>query len=821
MTLRQQLDDYSLWRIPDELVVRVLDNLNAKDLYGMALVSTDALRLARDTYQRRQIEKYKNSLQGNMLWQYIPLLANENKEEVDGRFFIHYLETLLGTIPPPLRARLSTFSGFMNAGFATPWLQAAPIGYLDLCRRISIDARMFLQNNSIEKIGEDLTTVSQPSTLIDFMKSLHSDKSDFILWGNYVKINKLIQSLALALKLSWVNNLIDKIYVIADPLFSNYVHGGILVNLDSYFPDLIKSMINEAIRLYHLPDKQPVDAFKQKNIENTLLSLNEEDLVSYVTHYYKDDTEFGKPRRRFFCEILEQDYPLLMQLLTEKVLFVITEALEVEFFSHTDDRVFPPLVRAALSNPILLKTLSQKGLVTLLKRLPIKHIDSVLAGGNLTPFLTFEILSNWVNSSSQVTYTVYKEDISLTMSRAEKILASEALLNSLDRQQIVSFAKYVRTSEFAPPVYNNIKFKNRILNDPHPNRFLVELSHIVYHAYAREIAKSPQMTNLLSPSEMLELAQLDSSVCLLILKNKEAGDRLGSKDLLTLAIGNGPEIATCVVEENYLASLEYDDLQKFNLKWRGSSDLSHEIRVKIFAADNAAYKKHETIAAEADYQERKKFQEFLSTLSDSPNNSSRPSAVIEKAKSPVAKYRVEQPTTSPIMKKANKKIEPFNWNKWTPIAICFFLTIVGLALIATGLGCVAGLPLCINVATSLFSWIPVAPFLSSLLIGKIVAVGSFMLGLDKVTDDLVTIRKKEPKKTSTNTYSSSTHSVINHKQLQSHLKIDPSRPAHSIQTAAAASPKTTQLTAIHNTFIPPVAGQRAQDALDLNLAFRK
>ncbi len=820
MTLRQQLDDYSLWRVPDELAVKVLDNLNAKDLYAMSLVSTGALRLARDTYQRRQIEKYKNSLQGNMLWQYIPLLTEENKEEVDGRFFIHYLETLLGTIPPPLRARLSTFSGFINAGFTTPWLQAAPIGHLDLCRRISIDARMFLQNNSIEKIGEDLTTVSQPSTLIDFMKSLHSDKSDFILWGNYAKINKLIQSLALSIKLSWTNNSIDKVHIVADSSFSNYVNGEVLVSYDPYFPDLIMSMIKEAIQLYHLPDKQPPDILKLKNVENTLLSLNEEDLINYITVYYKDDYERGMPKRRAFCEVLEQNYPFLMELLTEKVLFAITEALNVKFLYFSEEDFLPPLVRYVLSNSLLLKKLSQKGLITLLKRLPLEDIDRVLADSNLTPFLTFETLSNWIDSSSHVTYTMHEEDVSHSISRAEKILVNETLLNALDRHQVVSIAKYVRTSADVPLLYNTITFKNRIFRDSHPNRFLVELSHIELNSHAREISKNPQMTNLLSPNEIVDLAQLDRKTCLLILKNKESVARLASKDLLTIIIGNGPEIAACAVEENNLANLEYDDLQKFNLKWRGSSDLSHEIRVKILTADNAAYKKRRAIAAEAARQERIKFQEFLSTLSDSPNNSPRPSAIIEKAKLPVAKYRFEQPTTPPIMKKANKKIDPFNWNKWTPIAICFFLTIVGLALIATGLGSVAGFPLCATVATSLFSWIPVAPFLSSLLIGKIVAVGSFMLGLDKVTDDLVTNRKKEPKKTSTNTYSSSTHSVINHKQLQSHLKIDPLQPAHSIQTTTAP-PKTTQLTAIHNTFIPPAADQRAQDAPDLNLAFRK
>ena len=78
--------------------------------------------------------------------------------------------------------------------------------------------------------------------------------------------------------------------------------------------------------------------------------------------------------------------------------------------------------------------------------------------------------------------------------------------------------------------------------------------------------------------------------------------------------------------------------------------------------------------------------------------------------------------------------KPINWKKWIPIAFCGLFTIIGLLLLATGIGSAAGVALCVNAAAILFGWSPLGAVMTAILLGEAAAIISVIKGVDCIKE---------------------------------------------------------------------------------------
>ena len=564
----------------------------------------------------------------------------------------------------------------------------------------------------------------------------------------------------MAVKLSWASQDIDKIYIIADPVFAHFIKKNILMLVDKLaMPGLITKMLHEAVRLFKLPNKLPEDILKLQHLENTLAHLTEGDFVNYFSKFVKGD-ELNE-RRQWITQILQQNYPFLLQRLSEKVLLAITDPCS-ERLHFFQSQTYPPLTLTILTNPVLLNQLSQKGLVTLLKRLPLRNISPAFSDANLASRLTFPTLRDWLDYSEDVSYVTHEESFHLSFDRAMQILTDASLLQKLSSDQIVFIANYIHFDMVG--VFKNTIFRSRILQDQHPNRFLIALCRVKSNNFAIEISNYQEMVALLSVDELMIIAALDCRVSLRFIQNDSILKMVTNEQLWTLVRAADLEGVPYVVEKNLFPRLSDGRLKEFAERWKSSLMITQDERDKIYRENvrrNNPALERKLVEFETKQKAKRSTQTDVGQMQQSTPpvakeappiaKKSRPKLSHDASKNKVAKSRFSRPAAASLgadpghkkRDRATLTVQILRTNEAVPsplaraademkafakkkqernqlilqIIIFTLLTIAGIALIASGIGCAVGIPLFANLGILLFGWTSVSPAIFPILIG--------------------------------------------------------------------------------------------------------
>jgi hypothetical protein len=749
-----------LFNLSDEVSTSILENLTAEDLHIMAQVSKAGERVARDAFHRRKIAFYKGRLCNTNLWRYLPLLVNEDQEEVSGLSFIQYMETLTGSIPPTHRANLSSYLRLREASVEIPVvleMMDRPSTVLSNLPDVKNGAYSIIRNSLGSSEVEETTPLKVPNTLNEFMIEMgRTGIPDLTLWTNYSIIHKIILCCALIQKISWTPAETEKMYVVIDPIFAYFVNGEILLIIDELLSDqfqfgLIMKMMQEAVRLYHLPNKHPIDVQRLQMIEQALGRLTEEELVFYFSRCFTSDR--NNECKDAFTAILHQCYPFLLQLLTEKVLLAATglHDLKEEIRYCIFGNNYPFLIKFILSHHTLLQRLSQKALVTLLKRLPNDAIPDVLSDETIFPFLTFTTMMQWLDTSPGVSFLTEEQSGYLRLCVKEIISLHDFILK-FTQEQIVAILK-ITSTHHAMKVFSNNNFRKRILEDSQPEKFLMALNDI--YSFSEEIARYPEMLNLLSPGGIREVVRKDDKALVRVLNDKNALKKLSREQFLEIITTFLPHVASRVFEKKSMESL--------------------------------------MISSPAESDEK---------LFDSRKNDKKPSAQSQPVPAVQAEFSEIAESSKSVVDVSLKTVSKKKKTKHTkfilPIIVYSLFLLAGIALIATGIGSATGIPLCIKATALLFSLIPIDPIMSFILVGAGVSVAFGIQSVRKIFQYKNVLSNKEILSSISETKSSPIPLkplnlyLLSKQQLQSHRqkiaekKLNPVVSSSSLWTQGAS-----------------------------------
>jgi hypothetical protein len=724
-----------LFPFTDEVSLIILSFLTEEIELGLILLTClDGQRLAAVEREQRLINVYKEALEASPLWRYLPLIDYAEYEEIKGLRFLNYLEMLVGTIPPSQRATVNTFSHFRETALLSPWLQTLPSTFSEKFPKARMMAGKIMLCYQPEKDPEEVTKESNPQTLVRFMKSVDGNFSDLELWENYSDLYKINLCLALAIKLSWAANEVERLYVISDPVFSYFVNGKVLCLLNDFLvgtfqQGLIMGMLHEAVRLHGMPNKQPTDALKLQVLEHALARLNEDDWVRYFTKHFENDKPWRK--RNTFAPLLQQNYPFLQQRLTEKVLLTITEP-QFETLTYFHSPNYSQLVLIILINPELRKHLSQRGLVTLLKRLPFDNIPIALADAGLAPVFTSETLNQWLDESKEVSFITHAQDGKYFSWRALCILTNANLLNNFKANDILFFAKQVRTG--TDKITKNVNFIHRVIHDPQANELIMALCKLASCMFAIDISGNKELVNLLTPAEIVRVGTICDETRLNIAKNEQAIAKLSNNQFWKLIELAGSEAAKLVCKNNFLEKLDDEPLRKFEYYQKTSAEVVESIRCERIRRYDLRKKHYEESFEVA--KEKEAAQAEVRQLKQFASQSLPFSQMVAKDKQKKPNAHIGRPAAEPKPAVNQTKMVPTKINRHhlkfvLPIIILSLLTLLGLGLIATGVGCSIGIPLCIKAAALLFSWVPISPVISLVVTGVLMGGISFIQDIKK------------------------------------------------------------------------------------------
>jgi hypothetical protein len=734
MKLRDQPKNLLFPLLPEELCLIILSFLEREnDLGRILLTNRDGRRFAIIEHERRLINAYKEALIESPLWRYLALIDQAENEDINGQRFLDYLEIVMGTIPPNQRANLNTFSRFKQNALLSPWLQQLPTNFSEKFPKARMMAGRIMLCYQPEKDPDDARKTSNPQTLTKFMKSVDGNFSELAFWESYSDLYTITLCFALAIKLSWTTNEIEKLFVISDPIFGNFVNGKTLCVLDNLLAGsiqhgLIMRMLQEAIRLYQMPNKQPTDILKLEILEHALGRLVEDDWVEYFAKCFDKDNLWWK-RNSFAHIILRHNYPFLQERLTEKVLLTLTEPYDKEL-CYFDAENFSQVVLIILINTELRKQLSQKGLVTLLKRLPFDNIPPALSDPGLAPFLTVTTLRQWLDESNEVSFITHEQDEDYFSERAACILTNANLLNNLQTNEITFFAKYVRGR--IDYITKNANFISRVIHDSQPNKLLMALCKLEPCTFAIGIAGSKDLVNLLTPPEIVRLGTLCAQSRLHIVKNAQAIAKLSSDQFWKLIELANAESAELVCKNNFLAKLNDEQLRKFEYEWKDSTEIVEAIRNERIRQYDSRIKRNAVSNVVA--PKTKESDQTEGCQLKQPATLPQPiSPVVVNDKQVKSNVYVGRSATQlkPAVNKPRlvlTKVNRHHLKFVAPIIIFSLLTLLGIGLITTGVGCSIGIPLCVKAAALLVSWAPIAPVI------PLVATGVFIAGIAFIQD---------------------------------------------------------------------------------------
>jgi|GEM_PF-2807685 len=746
--------------LPDELVMSILNYLDMDGLMQVAFLSAGGLRFAKAEHDRRWVEHYKSLLSDTTLWRYLAFIAQADEEQIDGRRFTDYLGELM-VIPFAQTNSVDRFYRFQQNAMKNAWTQHLPNDFFPGLPQASQLATNIVANYHHPRISEDASTTSQPGTVTEFLNSVATTDSfsDYMKWKSYYDLYQAVLCYALAHQLSWTNDNDEIINILIDPSFSILVDGRILLLLEQYYASgIIMTMLQQAISLYSIPSRQENDTQRLQRLEVTLAKLKEKDLINFLAIFFKNDLLCEK--QSAFAEIIQQNYPFLQSKFTEQVLLSVAYIPDKKLLcSGAGEDGLPalaisPLPRAVLSTPMLFNRLSHKSRIGVLNYLPIADMLFVLARPELAGFFTFDTLHEWLDLSGRnISVSYYKREI--VSERATKLLGDAGLLASLSRTQIVSLARHVCST---PDVLiGQNAFRKRILQDQNSSAFLMALCQIeslIYdditdHVFVDEITKYPEFLRLLSVNEIIRISSLGNEAVRFILQDNDVLTRLSDGQLWTLIDSNFIEAVHAVVARNNFLSLlsdsklhelanRVDDFPEIPKKEKeiinreSSQRYNRSLQEKLLAHEKSAISEDESVKRQpisdldaVASEETQPKNSNLTKLNQEKLSEERPSVKqipVEFTKSkpfstPNAKAHQNSTSTK---KMSRKKQNRLIWQ----IIFYTLLTLIGLALIASGIGGIAGVPLFAKMSALLVSMTPVHLAISSLVLGVVLAATS-------------------------------------------------------------------------------------------------
>jgi len=716
--------------IPAELLLEILSFLSLSDLASAVFLCKLISLSAIEEYDRRQVIQYQQSLADTELWRNLVFLVQPDAVKVGDQRFINYLETITGTIPLQERVWTRTYSKFLKNITRISWISQLPPSFIEAVSSAQVIAEQLI-GKAPHVSATDEASAKPPQALIEFMKVNKGEFSNLYLWESYSKLHKMMLSFALAYQLSRPSNEIEKIHIITKPAYSYLLDREMILFFDKVcLPHLILNMIEEAVRLYKLPNPQSAQKQKLLDIESTLEKLTDDDLASYFMGCFKNDDSNDTLKNKF-ARILGRDYPFLMSRLTEKVLLAITEVHNSLLYYFSSSKP-PRLGSIILSKQELLSHLSQKGFITFLKRLPLIDIPAVLTSPLVAPRLTFATLHQWLDSSSDVSFITHEEDSHIFNCRAVEILINADLLKRMTQDEIVFIANFVSLE--IEKIIDNPNFINRILQEQHPVSFLISLCNMKRSVFLEAIVQHPQLIELFSVEKLMFLAFKRLKVLDIFLKDKKVAARFSGQQLWTLVDRGDDYVLSTVVKHSLYDRFSDAQLQEFAEKWSSSDKLTATEQKTLCYANwrrnrpglmkdlerpkSGAPETEQTTQPDVDAKAAKKLEQTNDYKHPEPKVSVK-QIPIEFTKSKpfsIPNAKAHQSSTS-IKKKSRKK------QNRLILQIIFYtvLTLVGLALIASGIGGIAGVPLFAKMSALLVSVTPLHLAISALVLGVALA----------------------------------------------------------------------------------------------------
>jgi hypothetical protein len=716
--------------IPAELILKILSLLSLNDLASAVFVCKVISSVAIDEYEQRQVRQYQQDLADTELWSNLVFIAQPDAVKVGDQRFINYLETITGSIPFQERLWTRTYSKFSQNVTRISWISQLPPSFIETVSSAQVIAEQLI-GKAPHVSATDEASAKPPQALIEFMKVNKGEFSNLYLWESYSKLHKMMLSFALAYQLSRPSNEIEKIHIITKPVYSYLLDREMILFFDKIcLPHLILSMIEEAVRLYKLPNPQPAQKQKLLDVENTLEKLTEDDLASYFIHCFKNDDSNDTLINKF-TRILEQDYPFLMSRLTEKLVLAITKIHDdLSCYFRSEDA--PCLAGILISKQEILNRLSQKGFVTLLKRLPLRDIPEVLASPIVAPRLTFPTLSQWLDRSRDVSFITHEDDGHFKH-RAIQILTNDDLLKRLTKDEIVFIAGFLIT-QGVKEVANNPNFITRVLQEQHPVSLLMALCNMKFGFFLKAIVQHTQLIKLFSVENLMALALKHTEALVLFLENKDVINRFSDKQLWELVKKGGGIVLSAVVKHSLYDRFSDAQLQEFAEKWSSSDKLTATEQKTLCYANwrrnrpglmkdlerlkSGAPETEQTTQPDVDAKAAKKLEQTNDYNHPEPKVSVKQIPIEFTKSKPFAIPNAKAHQSSTSKKKKSRKKQ----NRLI-LQIIFYtvLTLVGLALIASGIGGIAGVPLFAKMSALLVSVTPLHLAISALVLGVALA----------------------------------------------------------------------------------------------------
>jgi hypothetical protein len=727
----------------EEINLHILRFFGSQDLHQrVALVNPNAYRLANIV----QVERYQRILAHSQLWRCLPAIVSDTPGQDEGAF-IHYLtQALTAPVVLPVEWAVinSTFSAFINAWMVQFNLPLGQLGmgvssYTD----IQSKARSLMTLLGSEQHQESFLACTELKEVINLA-------NDQVLkieaWYQYDSLDRIFSSLLLFIALSH-SPVEYRLTVMCTPHLSRGLTGTGLMALETRMPGTFPSIVREAIRINALPIKLDEDNARLKTIENILVQLTEDNLLSYLASGAIHE------RRLIFIEAIRANYGFMMEKLSEAVLLKTERPCDRqrplnEFF------ILPCILQSSL----LLKQLSKKGLIDLLNRIYYKEIEQTIRQHPaLFPLLTFEVLKDWVNSDELKTRLV------------KSILTQKELLKKLNHDQIVILAKDLIHSD-SDIVLESPIFQEILSMDTPQNNLLMKLAAASRENYLGcSIAKNHFTASLLNKSQIKRFISDFDGSCDEFAKHDSIMAQFSTNEIFMMMESN--PFAFYYPAYNRLKEFTHDQFVSFSTeclepRWlsnypeefisllltslpleldrRAVSDnrmsesqwfnmaCSHP-DIGLFIAQKYLHKIFFHLSPLRDFYREKEVPEIVSLAQTKIDEMSqmlkRPERLRESAYSYYVRVAKEQRL------RAAKTENDLRGVKMVATLFVILLVLLGVALLCTGVGSYLGFAVATNINNLLFSSLTVSTSLVSVLAGVATLIVCFGAWIATIPED--------------------------------------------------------------------------------------
>ncbi len=758
--MQRQITDNCLFpTLPSELSLAIVELLDEADLCSVAQVCLYGSQLVNDLRMARETAYYQAVLKNSNLWRFIKLMAEAEEDAVTDALLFNYMQPMLGAIPVGHLSMMQNLSANLAQLELVAWLtENHSYEVISTCREKAKSILDAVSSFAQPAEGSEVTT---PQSCSEFMIMPRADRSEWHkIWADLYKMDRAIVCLSLYARLLFSPVRPGSADVLVDPVFLRFLNGADVAALDAAFPGLFDDIINKALQIYRLPNKTDDQNNQLQAVEQLLGIVGAADFNKLVT-------------QESMKEIIESNYLFLMKRLTEKLI------LEKINYSH-------PLAHAIFCNADSLKIFSTKGLIALLGYLPRGMPERIFTYPGLEPLLTFEILWGWLESGEE-----YRRS-----SKAKAILMHQPYLKKLEDNEILGFAKYL-SFEHLRVFLNGEGFLQRLGSLSNPGSFIVKLASLNKWMFASKVAENKTISNMLTLEQVIEIAKAYFLSVKPFMENETLVDMLVEKDQLFRLLNECSHLDAksaietgCIAKlNNYrLADLLQNKIDSFDSDCIGP--LMDEIKGRIETRpvpdivillerrisrttkmEKEFWNKFELI------RDRRRFKKQepepkSRLLSEEKMNGAVESIVILAPPPPPSPFIppeeppfiIAAPLQQEEVARFSTESSAINWRSVAKKLIWPIFAVLGIALIATGVGSALGAPLCTSALAVMFGWLPFSPLLTALLAGVLCLFAALRSGVANLisaqSEEEVSERRSESRHERISQFPGSTYGAL-------------------------------------------------------------